>query len=75
MRERSARSTVRLIMCLSIAGIIFGATPARAQVLYGSIVGNVKDPQESPVRRSRSSTKTRTSHGIPRRTPKGRTAS
>ena len=49
MRERSARSIVRLFMCLSIAGITLGATPARAQVLYGSIVGNVKDPQGAVI--------------------------
>ena len=49
MRERSARSIVFLIMCLSIAGILLGTVPARAQVLYGSIVGNVKDPQGAVI--------------------------
>jgi hypothetical protein len=51
VRERSAaRSIVRLTaVSLVLAGIILGATPARAQVLYGSIVGNVKDPQGAVI--------------------------
>jgi hypothetical protein len=40
---------VRLVTCLSVAGVILGATPARAQVLYGSIVGNVRDPQGAVI--------------------------
>ena len=51
MREGSAaRSVVRLIAVgLTAVGIILGATPSSAQVLYGSIVGNVKDSQGAVI--------------------------
>ena len=47
MLDRSpGRSIVRLVAtCLTVGGIILGAAPTRAQVLYGSIVGVVKDAQ------------------------------
>ena len=51
MREGSAaRSVVRLMAVgVTAVGIILGATPSSAQVLYGSIVGNVKDSQGAVI--------------------------
>jgi hypothetical protein len=36
-------------MSLAVAGVILSASPVKAQVLYGSIVGNVKDPQGAVI--------------------------
>ena len=36
-------------MSLAVAGMILSASPVKAQVLYGSIVGNVKDAQGAVV--------------------------
>ena len=52
MRQRSAaaRSILRLtIMRLAAAGMILSASPVKAQILYGTIVGNVKDSQGAVI--------------------------
>ncbi len=36
-------------MSLAVAGMILSASPVKAQVLYGSIIGNVKDPQGAVI--------------------------
>ena len=36
-------------MSLAVAGMMVSASPVKAQVLYGSIVGNVKDSQGAVV--------------------------
>jgi Carboxypeptidase regulatory-like domain len=45
-RSAAARSILHLtIIRLAAAGMILSASPLKAQILYGSIVGNVKDSQ------------------------------
>jgi outer membrane receptor protein involved in Fe transport len=49
-RSAAARSILHLtIIRLAAAGMILSASPVKAQILYGSIVGNVKDPQGSVI--------------------------
>ena len=38
-----------VLVCLCALAVLAAAQPAAAQVLYGSIVGNVKDPSEAAV--------------------------
>jgi Carboxypeptidase regulatory-like domain len=49
-RSAAARSILRLtVMSLAVAGMMVSASPVKAQVLYGSIVGNVRDAQGAVV--------------------------
>ncbi len=51
MNEDLSRSLLRRKGILALAAIacVLAAQPAAAQILYGSVVGNVKDPSDAPV--------------------------